>query len=488
MRNKSSQKLLIISYMLLIVLIDQAQKNFVLGKELKKNTFESSGSKQHNSDSEDEYPKFHNANAPGIPKGLTESQGSSSNDSSSDNSSSDSSSSDSSSSDRSSSDDSSSDDSSSSSEDESYDGDVTPSSLNIGEEPSTSTGIGRKRRRLYLQKSTKKMKKQKKVKVLSKRKKLQLKRFMMENKITLLLAEIEVRLFGSKSLVLSNYWLDKNKLNSEKGFVSALIGVLTQEESYLVEDVNMEPIIFYLENVRKLKSNLVPGYDSSKKSIFQQMEIFKSNFKKIKCNNIKISFIIFYLIFEFNEYFIFNGFLLFILLCSFNELEDIEFVLYSTHRKISKYKVPHKFQFFNVEEFGLGLCLVLLELHILSESRLNDLQIFLFFGSRFSSSSSVLLAYDIYKLAKQNTSTSTDVVASILFDDETFNKVQRRVLEMHNLDLKNFKKHLNQCFQAKEGYDELLGIRRNTDIQEKSLRKSTGQEQIKLNLKYPFLN
>ncbi|PPS92656.1 Uncharacterized protein (FLGN family) [Cryptosporidium hominis] len=563
MWNIDVRKLLIlVSYILLFIY--QSQNNFIYGNELG-NTIESSENKEHASNNKDEldrtvfkeqesqlttsrYPKLKHENVPGVGKKSSYSDGSSSSKNKNSNSESSSSSDggsssdedsdssgdsdDSNSSDESSSSDensSSSDGSGSSSGDETENVSVISSRSRLGGRPGTSTGIGKKRKMPYLQKSAKRIKKLKRG-VASPIKKSHIRKFIMNNRFALILAEIEVQLFGSINLALSDYWLVKNRLDSEKELVQTLVSVFPNGESYLEKETEIQFVQTYFMIAKKVKSILVPGYDGTKRSIFQQMQIFKLNYKKIKCNKIQISFIMIYLIFEFNEYFIFNGFLLYILLCSFNELEDIEFnqslimVLKNQHSlgsKISaiggkdltkflndikniftensKYEIqvmsrfqnirfPINFNSLNVEEFGLNFCLILLELHILNENRLTELQIFLFFGSRFSSSSLVLLANDIYKLAKQNSITSTDIIASILYDINTFNRIKKRVLALHNLDLKNFKKQFDQCLQAKEGYNELLGIRRNTDIQEKSLRKSTGQERINLNLKYPFLN
>ncbi|KAK9172838.1 hypothetical protein CmeUKMEL1_01635 [Cryptosporidium meleagridis] len=561
--------LILVSYTLLFIFIHQTQNNFIYGKELNRNTLKSSENKEHASNSKDEhdkavfkeqepqlttsiYPKLEHENIPSVSKkssysdvisssrnknsNSSDSDGSSSSDDSSNSSDDSSNSSDdsSNSSDDSSnsSDDSSSssnDSSSSSNEDESENVDVTSSISILGEEPSTSTGMGKKRKMPFLQKSAIRGKKIKRDES-SLTKRSHMRRFIMKKRFALILAEIEARLFGSINLALSDYWLVKNQLISEKKLVQTLIRVFYHGESYLETEIEIQFVQTYFMIANKVKSNFVTGYDGSRRSIFQQMDIFKLNYKKIKCSNIQISFIIIYLIFEFNEYFIFNGFLLYILLCSFNELEDIEFsqslimVLKNQHslgskisaiggKDLTKFlndlknmfkesskseiqsigrfqniRFPINFFSFNAEEFGLNFCLVLLELHILNENKLSELQVFLFFGSRFSSSSLVLLANDIYNLAKQNSITSTDIIASILYDNNTFNRIKKRVLELHNLDLKNFKRQFNQCLQAKEGYNELLGIRRNTDIQEKSLRKSTGQERINLNLKYPFLN
>lgn len=566
MWNIDVRKLLILVFYILLF-IYQSQNNFIYGKGLR-NKIENSENKEHASNKDEHnravfkdqksqlttsrYPELKHRIVPGMGKKLSYSDGSSSSknknskssesSSSSDGSSSsgeDSNSSDSSgdSDDSSSSDESSSDENSnssdgsgsSSSEAESENVGIILGRSRLGEEPSTSTGIGKKRKMPSLQKSAKKIKKLERGGP-SPIKKSHIRKFIMNNRFTLILAEIEVQLFGSINLALSDYWLVKNQLDSEKELVQTLISVFSHGESYLEKETEIQFVQTYFMIAKKVKSILVPGYDGTKRSIFQQMQIFKLNYKKIKCNKIQISFIMIYLIFEFNQYFIFNGFLLYILLCSFNELEDIEFnqslimVLKNQHSlgsKISaiggkdltkflndiknifvehsKYEIqvmsrfqnirfPINFNSFNAEELGLNFCLILLELHILNENRLSELQIFLFFGSRFSSSSSVLLANDIYKLAKQNSITSTDIIASILFDSDTFNRIKKRVLALHNLDLKNFKKQFNQCLQVKEGYNELLGIRRNTDIQEKSLKKSTSQERINLNLKYPFLN
>lgn len=115
------------------------------------------------------------------------------------------------------------------------------------------------------------------------------------------------------------------------------------------------------------------------------------------------------------------------------------------------------------------------------------MQVFLFFTIRFSSASSVLLANDVFKLARKNTYTITDAVASILYDPDAFKKIQRVVLEMNNLDLKNLKSQFDTCIETKQSFTEPVGIHRYTDIQERSIQKVLSPEQIRLRAKYPFL-
>ncbi|OII72743.1 uncharacterized protein cubi_01693 [Cryptosporidium ubiquitum] len=553
MRENISQKLLIIYSITILLFFNKIQKNFILGKELEKYKEKSSDNKLdlYNQDEVDRMSvteqephlvssidsKFKFTDAPNIgedPSKNSDSSSDNKNTKSSDSSSSSdetSTDSDSSSEDdnSSSSEDDSSSGSSSSSENDTDSNNETSSDSSLDEEPSTSKQVGKKRKKSYAKKSVRGIKKLKREKELSETEKSKLRKFILKHHLTLLIAEIEIRLFNSKNLVTTDYWLEKNQLKLEKEFVFDIVNAIERQETHFrgFKSLNLG---YYFEKINRIKRNLVPSCIGNEKSVFNQMNIFKQNTKKIKCSEIKLSFVIINLIFKHNLFFNYNMFLLYLLLCSYTELEDMEFheslimVLKNQHylgakisviggesfseflnytknffdeysnfkiqgmEKYQQLRFPLNFKLINVEEFGLNLCLVLLELHILSKNELSDRQVFLFFGSRFKSSPLVLLANDIYKLAKQNTYITTDVVASILFDNNTFIRIQKRILELHNLDLKNLKNQFNYCFEIKEGFNELLGIRRNTDIQEKSIIKTINRHKVKLNLKYPFLN
>lgn len=505
MRRYISKKLLIVFPILLFIFLDQIQNNLIFGKETKKFTHKSSN-KRNNSDDEDEVDRSASTRLEAQHSPDTQ---------------------DSSESDESSSDDQSGS-SSDSSEYNSDDNNETSSDSSDDEQPSTSTQIGKKRKKPHKEIAPKRIKLSRTKGGMIESKKAMVKNFILNHHLTLLIAEIDIKSLRSKQLFITNFWLEKNKLLSERRFVFQIFTVLSRGDTYL-KSINSFTLSYYFEKISNIKKNLVPGYEN-KRNIFDQLYSFKENIKKIKCDNVKLSYIIISLIFWNNQFFIFNGFLLYILLCSFHELENMDFssslimVLKNqddlgakvtaiggehltkfidhikyTFNEYSKFQIqgmekyltqkfPINFKSTNVESFGLNLCLSLLELHILNENRLDQREIFLFFGSRFNSPSSVLLANDIYKVAKQSGDSSTDTIFSIIHDGNIFEKVKKWVLEMHGLDLKDMKNQFSVCIKVKESFVELTGIQRMTDVQLKSIMKTKNRDKVKLNLKYPFLN
>ncbi|KAJ1612218.1 secreted membrane-associated protein [Cryptosporidium canis] len=397
------------------------------------------------------------------------------------------------------------------------------------ETPTTSLEGGKRKRKAPSgEKPSKRAKRVSKKKGPSRRI-LLLRKFVKENYLPMLLAEAELKLFKSESLLLSDYWLSRNNLESEKEFVQAVIRTTMGVDVAQTKRSSMELVNSYFRYMRQIKQSLVPNFDGHRKSIFDQFSMYRMSIHKIECRAVQLSFIILFLVFKDNDFLFLNSVVFYLLLCSFTELEDIEFresfgmVLKNQHnlgakiaaiggsgissflsdikcffKEFSGYEItgvqryqritfPINFIGVNIADFGLNFCLVLLELHILNDLQLDEMQTFLFFAARLSSAAQVLLASDIFKLVRANAQTTTDVVATILFDSNAFARIQRQVMEMHNLDLRSMKDRFDSCIKMNDNFAELIGIRRYTDIQERSFTKAPTHKEIQLRAKYSFL-
>lgn len=335
--------------------------------------------------------------------------------------------------------------------------------------------------------------------------------FLKNNILDLTLIEFEVKLFSSTSLYYSSLWRDRNKLNGKIMFLMALLEFWNNqnyEKNLSIKEVMSR---YFLSVKTKYRSTIMGTYEGQLTEDFAMMNAFNTNLSELKCSNVKKSLVVIILLFEKNFELLSSSFLFYLLLCSIKQLKGLEFEQAFQLFKINKKKVvskisrlggdhvkkflkamkkhipemsdlklkkhkkrkknPLKMKEINIPNFGLRLCLSLLELYLIETTEFSMINLIFFFGSRLNSPAEVFLSFDIFNAIRSVRDNVPDLVTSLLFDQHIVTFVNRRIMLMHGIDISDLRARFNECILIKNNYSELSSLIHMTDFQKKALLK-----------------
>lgn len=329
--------------------------------------------------------------------------------------------------------------------------------------------------------------------------------------LDLIILENETRLYNSNKLYYTPFWLDRNMIGSNNKFLHVLLQ-LWEKRGFTTEIVLKEEMSLYfndkrLENSRAVFDWYLGPYWTEANMII----VFFYNLKSFDCNNIKRSLAALILVFEFCPDLLHSTYLFFLLMCSIKELQGVKFSrgfsmfiknknmvrarilkiggphvklfceeLKKNIRTLSEMKItrpkenkmfPLAMETVDIENFGLRFCLALFELYLLQVPSLIMNNLIFFFGSRLASSLEVLLAFDIVAYIKSFREDIQGIVTSFIYDSNIKKSLQRRILNLHNVDISKIYGKIQQCLEVKGKYSELSGLVQLTDYQISSANK-----------------
>ncbi|KAL3128352.1 putative secreted protein [Cryptosporidium hominis] len=342
--------------------------------------------------------------------------------------------------------------------------------------------------------------------------------------ITVVIMEFETFVFKSGYLFLTNFWLDMRSNFDNIDIVKGLVDFWGGEES---EDLYPSLVsFFYKENMKRLKMYLYPSFDKKPKPKKKLLKDFLYNAYRLSCQDSKKSLAILILMFQREVNLVYTSYLLFLISCSHKDFYQMEFVeifqlilhntdfaenkilsiadknvdtfitFFKKKLKIENSNLPsnneiktlnplnmHRIDF---EIFGLSFCESLLEISILKNVIFLYNYLIFLFGSRFSKPEEVLIATDIFKFVSSSATTTTEIIAMLLFNESTFTSLKSKMFSLHGVDISALKNRFKECIQKIDSYRELNGIRFLTDFQEKSTRRNDPNELIKNRLRSKF--
>ncbi|KAF7456991.1 secreted protein of cryptosprodidium-specific FGLN protein family [Cryptosporidium felis] len=329
----------------------------------------------------------------------------------------------------------------------------------------------------------------------------------------IVIMNFEGEVFGSKNLYLTNFWLDKRILQTEAHFVKFMVEYFSGKSYTENVELKLKMESLLEEKINGIKSELLPGFIGKSTKTKHLLNLFLNTIVRLECIDIKGSLVTILLIFEYNMPLLESAFLIFLLICSYRELQNMSFKeafqkvinnesslgskilnvggapvkqLFKELRKhgkksggvkIKDLKQEDRIQFplimesVNVQDFGLRLCLSLLELAIIETSSINKMYLLMFFGSRMLTATEVFMAYDIVGIVSRTTLTIDEMVLAVIFESNTFNLIIRRIKEYHNVDLSELKSRFDECIQIRKYYPELNNFVTRTDFQIKAILK-----------------
>ncbi|KAL3126224.1 putative secreted signal peptide-containing [Cryptosporidium hominis] len=344
--------------------------------------------------------------------------------------------------------------------------------------------------------------------------------FLKENTMKLIILEFEMALFSSSNLYFTSIWRDRNSFQGKMIFLLGLIEFW--ENRGHSKNLAIKNIMIKYYSVTKLENRftILRDYAGFKSSTYFTMNNFYRNINEIKCSDLKRSLAVIILLFEFDSKLLSSAFLFYLLVCSIEELKELEFKqsleLIKTNQdqilskiltlgkkyvrkflkamkenipsmsniKIKSYKFPIKFPLamykINIENFGLRFCLSLLELSLISSLSFSIFNLIFFFGSRLKSAAEVFLAFDIVKILRTTISELSDIVSAILFDERIILHISRGIMALHNIDISNLRSRFAECIQVKNKYHELRGLVMVTDYQRKALLKKKSKRKRRI--------
>ncbi|KAF7459422.1 secreted, membrane-associated protein, partial [Cryptosporidium felis] len=253
----------------------------------------------------------------------------------------------------------------------------------------------------------------------------------MENLLAVTIAEFEVCFLSAKALVKKMIWKKRNNMKI-RSFNLAIFGFWVCGFKHNIHGERKELFKFYMKNIREVGSKLVKNYDPDVSTTSGDQNITMESF------------------------------LLFLLICSFKELEGLNFpdglraVLrnedevgekvcilggISVFRVLSKLVnakiVPNKkmitgkknieirhpltMKNINIQEFGLRFCMSLVELTFLGGIHNDQLKLVIFFGSRMVLTSEVFLSVDLLKIGLSKKITLPETISSLFYDSSFLN-------------------------------------------------------------------
>ncbi|KAH8581564.1 signal peptide protein [Cryptosporidium sp. chipmunk genotype I] len=343
--------------------------------------------------------------------------------------------------------------------------------------------------------------------------------FLKENTLELIILELERTIFSSSSLYFTSIWRDRNKLSGKIIFLIPLLEFWGNKDHRKNLPIKEIMIRYFQFTKKQYRSTILSDYGGFQRTNYWMMRNFNNNIDKLKCSDPKRSLAVIILLFELNFKLLSSAYLFYLLVCSFKELEGLEFEqsfkllksnkkriaskisavggdnvkkflkemknnIYSmSELKIKKYKKPIQFPLImnkiNVRNFGLRFCLSLLELYLINTSVFSMTNLIFFFGSRLSSAAEVFLAYDIINTLKNIRRELFDIIVTIIFDREILGFIARRIMALHNLDISNLRSRFGECIGIKNRYRELSGLIQITDYQRAALLKQESKKKRK---------
>ncbi|KAK9170682.1 hypothetical protein CmeUKMEL1_17200 [Cryptosporidium meleagridis] len=335
--------------------------------------------------------------------------------------------------------------------------------------------------------------------------------FLKENTLELVILEFERALFSSSTLYYTSIWRDRNRFQGKTIFLLGLLEFWEDRQHRKNLAIKNIMINYYFSTKLENRSSVLKGYVGFKRSDYFTMNNFYYNIGEIKCSDLKRSFAVIILLFEFNNKLLTSAFLFYLLVCSIKDLNGLEFVqsfelikanqnqilfkilslgkrhvrkflkamrdnIPSTANfKIKSYNLPIEFPLamdnINIENFGLRFCLSILELSLLSNLSFSIFNLIFFFGSRLNSAAEVFLAFDIIKILTTAISELMEIVSALLFDKGIMRHISRGIMALHNIDISNLRSRFPECIQIKNKYYELSGLIAITDYQMKARKK-----------------
>ncbi|KAL5366732.1 putative secreted signal peptide-containing protein [Cryptosporidium parvum] len=335
--------------------------------------------------------------------------------------------------------------------------------------------------------------------------------FLKENIMKLVILEFERALFSSSTLYFTSIWRDRNSFQGKMIFLLGLLEFWENRGHSKNLAIKNIMIKYYSSTRLENRFTILKDYVGFKSSNYFTMNNFYRNINEIKCSDLKRSFAVIILLFEFDIKLLSSAFLFYLLVCSIEELKELEFKqsleLIKTNQdqllskiltlgkkhvrkflkamrenipsmsniKIKSYKLPIKFPLamhkINIENFGLRFCLSLLELSLISNLSFSIFNLIFFFGSRLKFAAEVFLAFDIIKILTTAMSELSDIISAILFDEGIMRHISRGIMALHNIDISNLRSRFAECIQVKNKYHELRGLIVVTDYQRKARLK-----------------
>ncbi|TRY49678.1 putative Secreted Protein [Cryptosporidium tyzzeri] len=329
--------------------------------------------------------------------------------------------------------------------------------------------------------------------------------FLQENIIKLVILEFEMALFSSSILYFTSIWRDRNSFQGKTIFLLGLLEFWENRGHRKNLAIKSIMIKYYLSTRSEKIRTILRDYVDFEGSNHLTMNNFYKNVDKIKCSDLKRSFALIILLFEFDIELLSSAFLFYLLVCSIEELKELEFKqsleLIKTNQdqisskiltlgkkhvrkflkamrknipsmsniKVKSYRLPIQFPLamhkINIENFGLRFCLSLLELSLISSLSFSIFNLIFFFGSRLKIAAEVFLAFDIIKILTTAISELSDIISAILFDEGILRHLSRRIMALHNIDISNLRSRFAECIQVKNKYRELRNLIVVTDYQ-----------------------
>ncbi|TRY52163.1 secreted membrane-associated protein [Cryptosporidium tyzzeri] len=347
----------------------------------------------------------------------------------------------------------------------------------------------------------------------------------------LILMEMEYFVLKLKNLLGSEFWLDLHKLGQYKD----IIFIILEYWKYWNNpnhQVHKKPLVkFYLSSQQKMRKEILSDYSGYPESIETMVLKFVKNVTKYCCSRMKQTLLLLYLIFGSDPEYLISAFLLYLLICSFRELSFSSFstsfvkvmkneeemgskilalggkhvskLIFAVQRVSLQYskvqypisaenqmiRNPINTQMVALEEFGLRLCLSLLELAA-NENAIPDFKaLLLFFGSRMELTAEVLLALDILKEGIRLATFLAEAISLILNDNNAFQTIAAKLMDLYGINISDMKKRFSECILVKEKYPALSVIITTTDYQKSAKKRSKSRKEkskISLRSKYSF--